>query len=169
MPSSDDPSQSREAATTAAIRTVVIRHRKERLSKCSLRPLHGRAEITFLRATPGFTFDATGYTLLAVGAPPLSAADAGRPLLLLDSTWRHLTQLEACLRGDPVRRSIPEGIATAYPRRSRTHPDPEAGLASVEALYLARRILGDADETLLDGYHWRVSFLDQLSSFRTMA
>ena len=150
------------------IRTVVIRHRKERISKCSLRPLHGRPEITFLRAVPGFTFDATGYTLLAVDAPPLSPADAGRPLLVLDSTWRYLPQIEACLRGAPVRRSIPAGVRTAYPRASRTHPDPASGLASVEALDLARRILGDADEGLLLGYHWRVPFLESLSWSRTI-
>ena len=67
-----------------AVPTTVIRHHKERIAKCSLRFLHERPELTFLRERPGFTFDATGYLLLAVDAPPLSPADAGRPLLLLD-------------------------------------------------------------------------------------
>lgn len=145
------------------IPTTVIRHPRERLSKCSLRHLHGRPEITFLRAAPGFAFDATGFTLLAVGAEPLSAADAGRPLLLLDSTWRWLPQLLACLRGTPVARAIPPGVATAYPRASKLFPDPDGGLASVEALYLARRILGDDDPLLLDGYHWKERFLAGLA------
>jgi pre-rRNA-processing protein TSR3 len=145
-----------------AIPTTVIRHAKERLSKCSLRFLHGRPDVTFLRASPGFAFDAAGFTLLAVDAAPLSPADAGRPLLLLDSTWRWLPQLAACLRGEPARRSIPAGIRTAYPRRSRLWDDPEAGLASVEALYVARRILGDDDPSLLAGYHWREQFLAAL-------
>ena len=141
------------------IPTTVIRHAKERISKCSLRFLHGRPEMTFHRCRPGFRFDATGYTLLAVDAPPLSAADAGRPLLLLDSTWRWLPQLVACLDGEPVRRSIPGDVRTAYPRVSKVFDDPDAGLASIEALYLARRILGDDDATLLDGYHWKAEFL----------
>ena len=141
------------------IATTVIRHPKERIQKCSLRFLHDRSELTFLRARPGFTFDATGFTLLAVDGAPLSRADAGRPLLLLDSTWRWLPQLLACVRGEPVRRSIPGHVRTAYPRASKLWDDPDAGLASVGALYVARRILGDDDPTLLDGYHWRESFL----------
>jgi pre-rRNA-processing protein TSR3 len=142
-----------------AIATTVIRHEKERLAKCSLRLLHERPEITFLRARPGFSFDATGFTLLAVDAAPLTAADAGRPLLLLDSSWRWLPQLLAAVTGAPVRRSIPASVRTAYPRQSKVFSDPEQGLASVEALYVARRILGDDDPSLLHGYHWREAFL----------
>jgi pre-rRNA-processing protein TSR3 len=143
--------------------TTVIRHHKERISKCSLRTLHERPEMGFLKARPGFRFDATGYTLLAVDAPELTLADAGRPLLLLDSTWRWLPQLEACLYGEPVRRSIPARVRTAYPRQSHLFEDPEHGLASVEALYVARRILGDDDPSLLAGYHWRDTFLLQFT------
>lgn len=144
------------------IATTVIRHHRERVSKCSLRFLHGRADVTFLKAKPGFTFDATGYTLLDVDGDELSAADALRPFLLLDSTWRWLPQLQACLRGLPVRRSLPAWARTAYPRTSKLWDDPERGLASVEALYLARRLCGDDDETLLDGYHWKQQFLAAL-------
>jgi pre-rRNA-processing protein TSR3 len=146
------------------VRTTVIRHPKERIAKCSLRFLHERSEMTFLRANPGFTFDATGFVLLAVDAPPLSPADADHPLLLLDSTWRWLPQLLACVRGEPIRRSIPGNLRTAYPRVSKVFEDPAAGLASIEALYVARRLLGDDDPTLLDGYHWREQFLAQLGT-----
>jgi pre-rRNA-processing protein TSR3 len=143
------------------IDVTVIRHPKERISKCSLRHLHARAGFTFLRARPGFTFDATGFTLLAVDAPVLTRADAGRPLLLLDSTWRYLPRLLACLRGAPIARSVPRAIVTAYPRMSRTFADPDAGLASVEALYVALRLLGHDEVSLLEGYHWRAQFLAQ--------
>lgn len=143
------------------IDVTVIRHPKERINKCSLRHLHARAGFTFLRARPGFTFDATGFTLLAVDAPVLTRADAGRPLLLLDSTWRYLPRLLACLRGAPIARSVPRAIVTAYPRMSRTFADPDAGLASVEALYVALRLLGHDEVSLLEGYHWRAQFLAQ--------
>jgi rRNA small subunit aminocarboxypropyltransferase len=151
------------------VATTVIRHHKERISKCSLRALHDRPEITFLRARPGFQFDATGFTLLAVDAPELTLSDAGRPLLLLDSTWRWLGQLEACIRGAPERRSVPASVRTAYPRQSRLFADPARGLASVEALYVARRVLGDDDPTLLDGYHWRSEFLAWLHGAESRA
>ena len=145
-----------------AIRTTVIRHEKEKIRKCSLRFLHERPEMTFLRQRPGFHFDATGFTLLAVDAPPLSPADAGRPLLLLDSTWRWLPQLLACVDGAPIARSIPGELRTAYPRTSKVFEDPAAGLASIEALYVARKLLGDDDPSLLDGYHWKDAFLANL-------
>ena len=139
---------------------LIIRHPRERLSKCSLTPLHGRPELTFRKAHPGFVLDATGYTLLAMDSPVLSVEDAGRPLLLLDSTWRLLPQLNACLTGEPVFRSLPEGIPTAYPRVSKVSKDPLGGLASVEALYLAKRLLGDDDPSLLDDYYWKDAFLN---------
>ncbi|MHC5063571.1 MAG: hypothetical protein ACYTG5_06320 [Planctomycetota bacterium] len=141
---------------------TVIRHPKERISKCSLRFLHERPEFTFLKATKGFRFDASGFLLLDVAAPALSAADRGAPILLLDSTWRWLPQLQECLDGEPIRRSIPGEVRTAYPRKSRLFDDPEQGLASIEALYLAKRILGEDDPSLLEGYHWKDDFLSSL-------
>ncbi len=143
------------------IPVTVIRHPKERLAKCTLRPLHGRAEIAFLKAGPAFRFDATGFLLLAVDAVELTAADAGPPLLLLDSTWRYLPRLLACLDGVSVRRALPRAVRTAYPRASKAFADPADGLASVEALYAAKRILGEDDATLLDAYPWRDAFLAQ--------
>lgn len=140
---------------------VVIRHPKERKSKCSLQPLVGRKDIRFLEARPGFTFDATGYVLLSVDAPVLSEQDAGLPLLLLDSTWRLLPKLEAALTGSPVARSLPACLKTAYPRVSKISADPARGLASVEAFYAARLLQGRPVQGLLDQYHWREEFLRQ--------
>jgi pre-rRNA-processing protein TSR3 len=142
--------------------TVIIRHPKERRSKCSLTPIEGVSGYTFLRWSRALEFDADGYTVLAVDAPPLSTADAGRPLLVLDGTWRLLKDLETCVLGAPVRRSIPSGVQTAYPRVSRYGTDPEGGLASIEALFVARALLGFWEPTLLDGYRWRDQFLASL-------
>ena len=137
---------------------TIIRHSKERRSKCSLTPLEGRKEISFHRARAGWTFDPTGFTVLGLEAPTLSSADVGRPLLLLDSTWRLLPQLETCLVGTGVRRSLPS-IQTAYPRVSKIAHDPLGGLASVEALYFAQFLLGNEDISILDEYHWRETFI----------
>ena len=139
----------------------VIRHPKERRSKCSLTPLEGRADIDFFRARPNWSFDITGFTVLALGAPELSPEDAGRPLLLLDSTWRLLPQIEACLYGQGVRRTLP-AVPTAYPRISKIAEDPMGGLASVEALFLAKLLLGERDDALLADYYWRDEFLQSL-------
>jgi pre-rRNA-processing protein TSR3 len=144
-----------------SIGDVVIRHPKERKSKCSLQPLVGREDIRFLEARPGFTFDATGYILLRVDAPVISHEDAGYPLLLLDSTWRLLPKLEAALTGSPIPRSLPDCLKTAYPRVSKISSDPVRGLASVEAFYAARLLQGRPVQGLLDQYHWRDEFLRQ--------
>lgn len=140
---------------------TVIRHPKERIAKCSLRFLHDRPDIEFATAAADFRFDATDFLVLEVGAPPLSPADAGHPLLLLDSTWRYLPRLFARIDGEPIRRGLPPGILTAYPRVSAVYDDPDGGLASVEALYVAKRLLGEDDPSLLDGYHWKDEFLAQ--------
>lgn len=146
------------------IEVTVIRHPKERLDKCTLEPLRNRPDMVFYKASPGFKFDATGHILLVLGSPPLSPDDAGNPLVLLDCTWRLLPQLEACLEGTPMRRSMPVGVSTVYPRKSKNFNDPPGGLASVEALYLAKRIMGEEDPTLLDGYRWKESFLAGLTA-----
>lgn len=144
-------------------KTTIIRHPREKRAKCSLTPLEGRADLRFLKAGPGFVFDAADCTVLDPEGPELTEADAGRELLLLDSTWRLLPSLRRCLRGAGVFRSLP-AVPTAYPRRSKLEPDPPTGLASVEALYLARLLLGDRDDSLLDHYRWRGEFLAHLNT-----
>lgn len=107
----------------------------------------------------GFKFDATGYLLLEVGAHPISLADKGLPILILDSTWRLLPGLQQSLTGSPTRRSIPGNVESAYPRKSKLFDDPKGGLASIEALYMTSELLGKGDPSLLDGYDWKEEFL----------
>ena len=147
-----------------AIETVVIRHPMENLAKCSLTPVEGRLDtrewLQFEMADAGSVFDAEGYTELCVDGPPLSLADAKRPILLLDATWRLLPKVRARVVGDTVKRSIPSGWRTAYPRVSKDGSDPSTGLASIEALFVAQAVMGNADVALLDGYYWGAAFLE---------
>ena len=142
------------------IQTIIIRHPKERLSKCSLQPLIHRKDLTFLKSTPNFTFDATNHILLCLDAPELTIQDKNHPLLLIDSTWRLLPQIMSKIKGSPIRRTLSSFIQTAYPRISKIGPNPHQGLASVEALFVAKYILGDHDPSLLDSYHWKDPFLE---------
>ncbi len=155
------PAAQNSTPQNRAIPVTVIRHRRERISKCSLRFLHERPEFTFLSENDHLRFDGSGYLLLDVDAPTLSLADAGSPLLLLDATWRWLPQVQRCVVGTPIRRSLPP-VATAYPRVTKIFEDPQNGLASVEAVYLAKRLLGENDPTLLTGYRWAEQFLQGL-------
>lgn len=139
--------------------TIVVTHPKENRKKCTLAPLRGRADIHFVRYRPGLSLniDPRSYVRLAVEGPPLSRADASRGLLLLDGTWRYARQMEKdFVHIEP--RSL-RGFQTAYPRVSRLFEDPVGGLASVEALYLAYRILGRPTRGLLAAYRWADEFL----------
>lgn len=137
--------------------TLVWRHRRENLKKCSLRGLEKREDINFYTYPSEPLPNLDGYLLLAVDAPLLTRADSKSGLLLIDGTWRYAEKMERQL--PPMeRRSLPTSVKTAYPRRQ----DVEQGLASVEALFLAYYILGWETEGLLDHYHWANHFLTQI-------
>ena len=94
---------------------------------------------------------------MAVDAPPLTIEDAGCGLLLLDGTWNYAEKMLTFVEGgaDFKKRSIPNGWQTAYPRT----PNPEGGLASIEALYAAYHTLGRDTTHLLDHYHFKDEFI----------
>lgn len=139
--------------------TVILRHRRENLKKCSLRGLEQLPDFVFYTYPVDPLPDLSQLILLKVGAPPLTYEDRDRGLFLIDATWRLAQIMEKQLPQKMEERSLPEGYRTAYPRRQTDCPDPQAGLASIEALYLAHRILGKSTEGLLDHYHWKDLFL----------
>ena len=85
----------------------------------------------------------------------------GVRLLLLDSTWRLLPQIEACLHGEGVRRTLP-AVQTAYPRLVRYRTIRWGAWLRWRLLYLAKLMLGERDDCLLDAYYWRAGFLENL-------
>lgn len=142
---------------TSVLPTVIVVHPRERRSKCSVEPLRGRPEFCFCRFPDPVTIDRGRYVRLGLNGPILNDADADRGLLLLDGTWRLAARMEPFFSDMEVR-SLPP-IRTAYPRRSQIFSDPDDGLATIEALYAALRILGRPVDRLLDHYHWRAEFL----------
>src|SRR3954470_15883857 len=68
--------------------TVIVRHPNENPRKCSVLPLRGRPDLVFLPYPVKGRPPLGGYIRLAAEGPPLSAADAGAGLLLLDGSWR---------------------------------------------------------------------------------
>jgi pre-rRNA-processing protein TSR3 len=137
---------------------LILRDPRESARKCSLTPLRGVPGVRFVAYRKGLELAAPGRVLLHPGGDPIGPEDHGRPLLVVDCAWRHLDELLCCVRGEPVRRALPE-LRTAYPRRSRLFPDPASGLASIEALYAALALLGRPRPELLAGYHWGSEFL----------
>ncbi len=137
--------------------TLIVRHPKENPRKCSILPLRDRPDIRLLRHPVTERPPLEGYVRLAAEGPELSAADAGCGILLLDGSWRWAAAMSRDFLDVPPR-SL-RGYRTAYPRSSKLGTDPDNGLASVEALFLAYHILGRPTEGLLDHYHWAEEFL----------
>lgn len=137
--------------------TVIVVHPRERRSKCSVEALRGRDDMVFTTYPHPVPFDVTTYIRLGIGGPQLTSADSGRGLLLLDGTWRWAAKMESRYSHVEIR-SLPP-IQTAYPRKSEVFPDPTEGLATIEALFAAFRILGRKTLGLLDHYYWRQQFL----------
>lgn len=155
--------KSRSTLKTFLVTTLatILRHPDENLAKCTLQPLVERPEFRFLSAQGNLTLDGTGMILLEVGAPILSVEDLGKPLLLLDANWKHIPKLRQRIVGQPIPRSLPP-LPTAYPRKNKIAQDPLQGLASIEALYLALKLLGHDDPALLQHYHWGKEFLQNV-------
>lgn len=137
--------------------TVIVRHSHENPRKCSVVPLRGRPDLVFLNYPVSHRPPLTDYVRLAAEGPPLTAADAAAGVLLLDGSWRWAESMTRDFLDVPPR-SL-SGYRTAYPRVSRLGTDPDNGLASVEALYLAYHILGRPTAGLLDHYRWAAEFL----------
>lgn len=137
--------------------TVIVRHQRENRKKCSIWPLHGRPDLVFLPYPVRERPDLTGYIRLAAEGPELSPADAAAGVLLLDGSWRWAAAMTRAFLDVPPR-SL-HGFRTAYPRVSKQGTDPDNGLASVEALYVAYHILGRETQGLLDHYRWAEEFL----------
>jgi pre-rRNA-processing protein TSR3 len=138
--------------------TVIVRHPKENPRKCSVLPLRGRADVLFFSHPVRQLPDLSGYVRLAAEGPPLTAADASAGILLLDGSWRRAGSMERAFADVPPRSLA--GWRTAYPRVSKRGTDPDNGLASVEALYLAYHLLGRPTAGLLDHYRWAKEFLE---------
>lgn len=147
--------------------TIVWRHRRENLKKCSLRGLESRLDFKFFSYPNEMLPDLTNYIMLKLDAPPLSPADHGKGLFIVDATWRYAEKMVKAANAQQPNvefRSIPDHHRTAYPRRQEDCFDPEKGLASIEAIYIAYQLLGREVTGLLDGYHWRDDFLKKLKT-----
>jgi pre-rRNA-processing protein TSR3 len=144
--------------------TIILRHSRENLKKCSLRGLEKDPLFQFYTYPKLPPLDRP-FILLTLNAPFLSKEDGKHPLLLIDGTWRYAARMQkTVLETYPslaILRSLPGNISTAYPRKQTLCEDSDRGLASIEALYLAHKILGLPHQHLLDNYHWKENFLEK--------
>ena len=141
--------------------TIILRHRKENLKKCSLTGLEKRKDFLFYTYPIASPEHLNNYCLLSIDAPPLSPSDSHLGLYLIDATWRYAEKMTQTVPENLIRRSIPSNFRTAYPRRQTGCVDEERGLASIEALFIAFMITNRCTNTLLDHYHFGNEFLEK--------
>jgi len=139
--------------------TIMVVHRAEKRSKCSVEPLRKTGGFIFWRYPKRGTESLEGYVRLGLGGPQLSIEDRDRGLLLLDGSWRWAAKMEKAYTDIPVRSLGP--WQTAYPRQSRVFADPAEGLATIEALYAALCQMGRRADDLFVSYHWGSLFLER--------
>lgn len=146
------------------MRYEVLVDKLENPRKCTIQPLRGREDFTFRffsgnQPIPAFGADC----LLHIDGECLSGVPRGslRSLALIDCTWKKvpgvLQRLEKPL---PRLVRMPDGFRTAYPRMNKEGLDPDGGLATIEALFIAAAFMGKWDETLLAQYHFKPQFLE---------
>ncbi len=141
--------------------TIILRHRKENLKKCSLRGLEHNKNIKFFSYPTQLDLPINGYVSLDLEAKPLSIKDREKGLFLIDATWNYASVMTRQIdtRYHLEKRSLPKDFVTAYPRKQTGCSSPDRGLASVEALYIAHKILNLPTTNLLDNYYWKDLFL----------
>lgn len=146
--------------------TLILRHTRENLKKCSLRGLESRPDFLFYTYPQDPLPPLQEYILLTVEAPILSEADRSKGLFFIDATWHLAGKMEKFVdRTQKLeKRSLPPYFRTAYPRKQTGCTDPERGLATLEAIYIAFLLTCRPCEGLLDNYYWKEPFLKQFNS-----
>ena len=142
--------------------TIIVVNPRERRAKCTVHPLRGQPGFLFYKH-PRHPQNLERYVRLGLGGELISQADADCGLLVLDGTWRWVEPMERLAAAIPVR-SLPP-LVTAYPRSSKVSENPEGGLATIEAIYAAYRLLGRDPVGLFDHYRWADQFIEQNAAF----
>jgi pre-rRNA-processing protein TSR3 len=164
------------------IRFLIVQDYKENPRKCTALPiadLKGVELLRFRRPPRGDPpVEIPGGIWLDIDAPVLEERDRshlrdeqiagdevinGLRVVVFDATWRRIGALAERVvvrEGDTlVKRSLPHGLETAYPRRSKIAADPARGLATVEAMFAVTALLGAERMELLARYRWADRFL----------
>lgn len=148
------------------MRYEILVDRRENPRKCTVLPLAHRPDFNIIKFDPqGPLAPLSSPLLLHMDGPPL---DELAPLLkhktealaVIDCHWRRLPSLLRRLSPPlPPLARIPAGFVTAYPRRNIQGLDPDGGLATIEAMFIAAAFVGVWDETLFSAYHFGAEFL----------
>jgi pre-rRNA-processing protein TSR3 len=146
-------------------RYEILMDKRENPRKCTIHPIKDRSDFYVRYFSKNRPINAFGADcLLHVNGEDLSQIDVSglKSLGLIDCTWKKVAPtMQRVAMPLPRLVRIPEGFVTAYARRNKEGNDPDAGLATIEALFIAAAFLGFWDESLLEKYYFKDEFLKQ--------
>ncbi len=144
----------------------VILDGSETPNKCTIAPLSSRSDFHIQRVQGTLKLEPFQMPILlhhegeclAKLAPAMNNV-AG--FATIDCVWHRLPKLLSRIVGPlPTLARIPDGFATAYPRRSKDTSDPDGGLATIEAIFVASALLGNWDLSLFSSYYFGALFIE---------
>jgi pre-rRNA-processing protein TSR3 len=153
------------AGSRPTLKYLVVMDSKENTKKCTVAPLSGRSDFHFEIFDRGKVVPKLDAAfLLHIDGVPLQdlpkVNNQEATLAVIDSHWKACEKIIRFITPPlPSLVKIPPDFVTAYPRSSKIFADPDGGLATIEAVFIAATFLGTWDETLLDHFHWKKEFL----------
>ncbi len=143
-------------------KTIILVHKRERPSKCSVEHLRTHPGYQFFEFPTDRVEIPNNYVRLAHDGEPITSADSDKGLFIIDGTWRYAERMERVMREANLLAHVPARRVdwlTAYPRKSKYTDEPDNGLATIEAIYAYYYELGLSTHGLLVRYRWREQFL----------
>ncbi len=150
------------------MRYEIVMDHGETGNKCTIAPLRGRPDFRFFRVHGERPLGPlSAPILLHHEGECLTQVDLTKPvqsLASIDCVWRRLPTIQrrlSWIEAPAKLAKLPEGFVTVYPRVGQYLPDPEGGLATIEALFIAAALLGKWDVTLLAHYYFARAFIER--------
>jgi len=147
------------------IRFEVLMDKLENPRKCTVDPIKDHPAILIRRYGGPAPIAKIGADILlhidGPDLPDLVREKKVSSIAVIDCIWKRVDFAMKKIEGPlPILTKIPDGFVTAYPRRNKQGLDPDGGLATIEAMFIAAAFCGSWDETLLDKYHFKNAFLE---------
>ncbi len=142
---------------------VIIDH-GETANKCTIAPLVDRIDFRLIPVGRDLSLGRLNSPVLLHHEGECITQVAQRMpvsgIAVIDCIWRRLDPLMKRIeRPLPLLCRIPDGFVTAYPRRSKDCSDPDVGLATIEAIFIALTLVGKWDLSLLEHYPFAEKFI----------
>ena len=144
----------------------VLLDKGETPNKCTIAPLAGRPDFSLFRVKGDRKWGPLRSSILLHHKGECltvikKSLDEVHGIASVDCVWRRLDKLLDRIEGPlPILARIPDNFVTAYPRKSEKNTDPESGLATIEAIFVASALFGHWEPSLLSQYYFGRKFIE---------